>query len=678
MTENLLRHETSPYLLQHADNPVHWRPWSPEAFEEARSAGKPILLSVGYAACHWCHVMAHESFEDSDVARVMNEHYVNIKLDREERPDVDQLYMNALQLLGEPGGWPLTMFLTPDGDPVWGGTYFPKDARYGRPGFVDVLEEFARLYRDAPERIAHNRDAIRARLSAQPGGQAGQLDADILNRTAMRLLQVIDPINGGLKGAPKFPQTGLLRLLWQAGLSTGDNRLLDFVEHTLARMSRGGICDQLGGGFSRYTVDDRWLVPHFEKMLYDNALILDLLTLAWLRSHNTLYRDRIESTVDWLMREMADEAGAFAASLDADSEGGEGLFYTWTRDEIDAVLGEDAELFARAYGVTADGNFEGRTILNRLHDPFPLDDTDEARLAHCREHLLAVRAKRVPPARDDKILADWNGLMISALVRAGAALDRPDWIARAREAYRFVCESMARDGRLAHSLCNGKLVFPGLSSDYATLISAALTLHEATSDASYLADAEGWVDIMDRWHWDAETDGYCLAAADTTDLTIRLKHGHDDAIPNPNAVMAENCVRLWHMTGKSAYRDKADSIFQAYAGGCIENPLAYAGLLSAFDFRLETLQIIVTRGGTEPRNRALSTAAWSVPDPNRIVIEIPETSSLPSEHPAAGKEPVNGQAAAYVCIGERCTMPITDARELASHAQRTRAQSWPD
>ena len=364
---NRLAAATSPYLLQHAHNPVAWWQWGPEALAEAKNANKPILLSVGYAACHWCHVMAHESFEDEATAAVMNELFVNIKVDREERPDIDQIYMNALHLLGEQGGWPLTMFLTPKGEPVWGGTYFPKDLRYGRPAFIDVLREVARLFREEPEKIEQNRKALLARLAdkARPQGQV-TIGLAELDGAAFHLGNAFDTTHGGLRGAPKFPQGAMLEFLWRAGIRTGAARFFDTVALTLEHMSEGGIYDHLGGGFSRYSVDEKWLVPHFEKMLYDNAQLLELLALAWQRGGNALFAQRARETVDWLKREMVTKEGAFAASLDADSEGEEGKFYVWSLKEIEDALGSDAVYFAAEYDVTAGGNFEGHNILNRL------------------------------------------------------------------------------------------------------------------------------------------------------------------------------------------------------------------------------------------------------------------------------------------------------------------------
>ena len=479
--ENRLAQATSPYLLQHKHNPVDWWQWGPEALAEARRLNRPILLSVGYAACHWCHVMAHESFEDEKTARVMNELFVNIKVDREERPDIDQIYMNALHILGEQGGWPLTMFLTPAGEPVWGGTYFPNTSRYGRPAFTDILHEVSRLFREEPEKIEQNRAALLARLAekARPAGKV-TVGAAELDAAASQIGNMFDPVNGGLRGAPKFPQPAMLEMLWRAGTRTGDARFFETVEHSLERMSAGGIYDHLGGGFSRYSVDDRWLVPHFEKMLYDNAQLLELLALAFQRSGNPVFRERALETVGWLEREMTTQEGGFCASLDADSEGEEGKFYVWSRQEIEEVLGaENAAYFAAFYDVSAGGNFEGHNILNRLND-LPRSIEDEHRLAMLRPMLHKKRETRVRPGLDDKILADWNGLMIAALVNAGVILDRPGWLTLAARAFGFVAQQMVQNQRLGHSWRAGQLRIPGLASDFAAMIRAALALYEAT------------------------------------------------------------------------------------------------------------------------------------------------------------------------------------------------------
>ncbi len=661
--QNRLANETSPYLLQHKNNPVDWWPWGPEALAAAKKTSKPILLSVGYAACHWCHVMAHESFENDATARVMNELFVNVKVDREERPDIDQIYMAALHHLGEHGGWPLTMFLTPAGEPIWGGTYFPNTSRYGKPAFIDVLREIARLFRDEPGKIEQNRAALMERLAtvARRAGTATIGRAE-LDSAARQLGGIIDLVNGGTRGAPKFPQAALFELLWRAGLRTGEARYFAAVDITLDHICEGGIYDHLGGGFSRYSVDERWLVPHFEKMLYDNAQLLELLAIAYRRSGKMLYRRRAEETVAWLKREMTIGEGAFSASLDADSEGEEGKFYVWSYDELIRRLGiEDGEFFARHYDVTPAGNFEGHNILNRL-TPQPRSDADEARLDALREQLLAARGSRVHPGLDDKVLADWNGLMIGALVNAGLLFDEPSWIALAGRAFDFIAGAMSRGDRLGHSWRQSKLKFPGLASDFAAMIRAALALYEATGQRAYLDRALDWQRALDRDYANAETGTYYLTAADAEGLVIRPAATADEATPNHNAVAAQNLIRLAVLAGDDSWLDKADRLIGAIAPLVAENLYMHMALLNAIDLRLRGAQIVLT--GEGPRAQALLDAARQLPPLDRIVFHARAADALPAAHPAREKIAAVREPQAFVCVGETCSLPVSDPAGL--------------
>jgi uncharacterized protein YyaL (SSP411 family) len=662
---NRLAGATSPYLLQHAHNPVDWWQWGPEALAEAKRSQRPILLSVGYAACHWCHVMAHESFEDAATARVMNELFFNIKVDREERPDIDQIYMNALHLLGEQGGWPLTMFLTPKGEPVWGGTYFPKHARFGRPAFVDVLREVARLFKEEPGKIEQNRAALLARLAekARPAGKV-TIGLKELNGAAAQVGNMFDHVHGGFRGAPKFPQSALMEMLWRAGMRTGDARFFDTVEHSLERMSEGGIYDHLGGGFSRYSVDEKWLVPHFEKMLYDNAQLLELLALAFQRNGKALFAQRARETVDWLTREMTTKEGAFAASLDADSEGEEGKFYVWSYEDVRKALGpEEGEFFARHYDVTPGGNFEGHNILNRLAS-VPRTADDERRLARLRQKLLAGRDMRVRPGLDDKVLADWNGLMIAALVNAGVILDEPSWIAMARRAFDFIARAMTRDAnveqRLGHSFRAGKTLFPGLASDYAAMIRAALTLHEAGGERALLEQALRWQRTLDAHYADADTGGYYLTADDASDLLLRPHATTDDATPNANAVAAGNLVRLAALTGDAQWREQADRLIEGILSAAANNLFGHVALLNALDLRLRAAEIVITGGGEK-----LARAALALPFLDRIVLRAASAAELPAAHPAQEKLKAAPGPAAFICVGERCSLPVTEPAAIA-------------
>ena len=661
--QNRLAQETSPYLLQHQHNPVDWWAWGPDALAEAKRSNRPILLSVGYAACHWCHVMAHESFEDDDTARVMNELFVNIKVDREERPDIDQIYMAALHHLGEHGGWPLTMFLTPSGEPIWGGTYFPKTSRYGKPAFVDVLREIARLFREEPQKIETNRAALMERLAAtarKPGTVT--IGAAELDSAARQLGGIIDPVNGGTRGAPKFPQAALFELLWRAALRTGERRYFAAVEITLDHICEGGIYDHLGGGFSRYSVDERWLVPHFEKMLYDNAQLLELLAIAHRRSGKLLYHRRAQETVEWLKREMTTPEGAFSASLDADSEGEEGKFYVWSLAEVMRELGsEDGEFFARHYDVTLAGNFEGHNILNRLK-PMECSEADEARLAGLRAKLLAVRATRVRPGLDDKVLADWNGLMIAALADASLMFDEPSWLDMAARAFEFVARAMTRGDRLGHSWRQGQLKFPGLASDLAAMIRAALALYEATGKKPYLDQALAWQRALDRDYADAGT--YYLTAADAEGLVIRPASTADEATPNHNAVAAQNLIRLAVLAGEHRFLEQADRLIAAIAPQAVENLYMHMALLNAVDLRLRAAEIVVTGEGA-PAQALLATARASSPL-NRIVLHAGSAQALPAQHPARAKVAATDKPLAFVCVGETCSLPIADPADLTA------------
>ena len=660
--ENRLARETSPYLLQHKNNPVDWWPWGPEALAEAKRSGRPILLSVGYAACHWCHVMAHESFEDAETAAVMNQLFVNIKVDREEQPDIDQIYMSALHHLGEHGGWPLTMFLTPDGEPVWGGTYFPKESRFGKPSFTHVLQEISRLFRDDPERINNNRDALMSRLAAKarPADNV-TIGARELDETARQIAGAVDPIHGGLRGAPKFPNPSIFEFLWRAGRRMNDARFFRLLELTLERMSQGGIYDHLGGGYSRYSVDDKWLVPHFEKMLYDNAQILELLALAYEHGKNPLFRARARETVEWLDREMTTH-GAFAASLDADSEGEEGKFYVWSLEEINRHLGLDADLFVRHYGVTAEGNFEGHTILNRMARQ-PTSDEEEAKLRDLRRKLLDARAARVRPGFDDKVLADWNGLMIAALVNAGVVFEEPAWIDMGGRAFAFIADHMTRGDRLGHSWRDQRLLFPGLASDFAAMIKAALALHEATGERSYLDRAVSWQRAFDR-HYAAPNGGYYLTADDAEGLVIRPDATTDEATPNPNGVAAQNLLRLAVFDGESQWRQRADRLFDGLLPLAAQNMFAHTSLLNALDMRLRAAEIVVTGAGE--RAAELLLAALTLPFPDRIVMRAATPAALSEGHPARDKIAAAPEGAAFVCVAERCSLPVREPEQIAA------------
>ena len=665
---NALDQQTSPYLRQHKDNPVHWQPWGEAAFEAAARADKPVLLSVGYAACHWCHVMAHESFESPAIAELMNRLYVSIKVDREERPDVDTIYQHALALLGEQGGWPLTMFLTPSGKPFWGGTYFPPDSRFGRPAFADVLQHIHHLYTAEPERVARNETALLDALEglARPDAEveAPSLSLAVLDRAAAHLAGLVDRRNGGIGGAPKFPQCSLFAFLWQAWSRTGAEDYRDAVLVTLERMCQGGIYDHLGGGFARYSTDEVWLAPHFEKMLYDNAQIVDLLVEAWRETRRPLFETRVRETVAWIEREMIAEGGGFAATLDADSEGEEGRYYVWTEDEIDAALGADAPPLKAAYDVRAGGNWEGKTILNRTARPELGTETEEGALAAARARLLTLRGERVRPGWDDKVLADWNGLMIAALANAAAAFDEAEWLDTARRAFDFVAAAMADGDRLWHSTRAGTALQTAFIDDYAAMARAALALHEVTAEAGYLDRAVAWVGAADRHYWDAEHGGYFFTADDAQSLIVRTRSANDNATPAGNGVMVEVLARLYYLTGESGYRERAEAVVAGFADTLGRNVLGPTSLMSGYGLLERPVQIVIVGPPEHTATKALKRAAFESPVTCRIVSVLAPGAALPKSHPASGKTMVDGEPAAYVCVGPVCSLPFSDPAAL--------------
>ena len=671
MTENVLGRETSPYLLQHKDNPVHWQAWGPEALAMAKAADKPILLSIGYAACHWCHVMASESFADPAIAAVMNQHFVNIKVDREERPDIDGIYMHALHMMGEQGGWPLTMFLTPAGDPFWGGTYFPPTARYGRPGFPQLLEAVAGTYREKRDQIDSNVTALRKGLSQLGNPQAGSdMDMALIDDIAARLVKEIDGVNGGIGDAPKFPQGPLLELLWRAE-TRGAVRAGEAVKLTLDHISQGGIYDHVGGGFARYAVDARWLVPHFEKMLYDNALLIDLLTAAWQETAKPLYAERVAETIGWLTREMKLPQSGFASSLDADSEHVEGKFYVWTDAQIDGVLGARAARFKEFYDVTPHGNWEDNTILNRLHTLDRASPEIEAELAQDRATLLSARAARVRPGIDDKVLADWNGLMIAALANAAFVFDRADWLKLAQDAFAFIASAL-RDGdnRLLHAW-RGRAQHRAVIDDYANMSRAALSLLEATGDPAYLGHAKTWVDAAIE-HYGDERGGFFFTADDAEALIARAKNALDQPNPSGNGTIAGVLARLFYLTGDDAYRIQAQATLDAFAGEVRKHLFGHSTLLNSAELLLRGVQIVVVGARDAVDTKALLDIVRGMNLPNRILSAIAPGTTLPPAHPAAGKGQQDGRATAYVCQGPVCSLPLTEPAALKAELARHR------
>jgi hypothetical protein len=664
---NLLDRESSPYLLQHRDNPVHWRPWGQAALDEARDTGKPILLSIGYAACHWCHVMAHESFEDPATAELMNRLFVNIKVDREERPDLDAIYQSALQLLGQQGGWPLTMFLTAAGEPFWGGTYFPDQPRYGMPSFRQLLEGVSSAYERKTGDVSQNVEALRNGLAqmSETAPSDGNIPVDRIDAAAASLLRAVDPVHGGLNGAPKFPQPAIFRFLWRAHLRSGNPEIGQAVTRTLDAMCQGGIYDHLGGGFARYSTDEEWLAPHFEKMLYDNAQLIELLTEAWRKTRNPLYETRIRETIAWIEREMIADGGGFSSTIDADSEGEEGRFYVWSADEIDRLLGPDAEIFKAAYDVTPGGNWEGKTILRRLLDAPPLAADTEAALARQRAILFAEREKRIRPGLDDKVLADWNGMAIAALAEAGAVHGEPGWVDLARNAWDFVTTSMADGDRLAHAHRLGRNTAPGILDDYAQMARAGIGLFEITGEQAYLDRAMQFAKHVEAHFADRENGGYFFTADYSETLITRTKTAMDNAVPSGNGIMMEVLARLFKLTGDASWRERADRLFASFTGDFDRRFIGYPTLLGGYEYLAAGTDIVIV-GKDATGIAAFAEAVHRLPFPSPSLFRLGPDGSLPAGHPAEGKGMIDERTTIYICQGSVCSAPVTTLEELVS------------
>ena len=689
---NRLFLETSPYLLQHAHNPVDWRPWGDEAFEDARRLGRPVLLSVGYSTCHWCHVMEEESFEDEEVARFLNEHYVVIKVDREARPDVDAVYMNAVQTLTGGGGWPMTVWLTPDRLPFYGGTYFPaRDGDRGvRVGFLTLLRKLRATYDDQPDRVveaaASLAEQVRKNLAvaatddARPGAQT-------LREAVAHVRESFDETNGGTRGAPKFPSNVPVRFLLRWHRRTGDPDALRMATVTLAQMAAGGIRDHVGGGFHRYSTDARWLVPHFEKMLYDNALLV----LAYLEAHQATGRadfaDVAREILRYVEREMTAPEGGFYSATDADSPAPsgrreEGWFFTWTPAELEAVLGaDDARAVGAYYGVTAEGNFGGRSILHvsRALDAVAgeLGRTPEelaATVADARERLYAERARRPPPLRDDKILAAWNGLMISAHARAALALGDASWADRAARAAGFVLDHMRRDGRLLRSWRDGRPEHAGYLDDYAFLVAGLLDLYEATGEVRWLREAIALDGVLAAHYEDREGGGFFMTADDSEELLAREKPAWDGAEPSGNSVHALNMLRLHELTTDDAYRRRAERTIDAFGPRLAADPVRLSEMLLAIDWRLDAPKqvVVATTGAREEAASFLATLRTRLV-PNRILAVTAPGDGLAALVPVTeGKLALGGHATGYVCENRVCDLPTTDPAVFAKLIDRVR------
>ncbi len=711
---NRLINETSPYLLQHAYNPVDWYPWGPEALARAQAEDKPILLSVGYSACHWCHVMAHESFENPETAALMNELFINVKVDREERPDIDAIYMEAVQAMTGHGGWPMTVFLTPEGKPFYGGTYFPPEPRYNMPSFRQLLLAIADAWENrrrellaAGDRLA---DALNRSAALRPADTP--LTVELLDRAAARLLRGFDRVEGGFGGAPKFPQPMNLDFLLQHHLRTGDQAALHAVTFSLTKMANGGIYDQLGGGFHRYSTDDEWLVPHFEKMLYDNAQLARTYLHAWQITGEPLFRRVVEETLDYVLREMTSPEGGFYSTQDADSEGEEGKFFLWRPEEIVALLGkEDGRLFCGYFGVTPRGNFrEGGPGANILHVRRELSvvaadlGVGPERLAQAiergRKILFEAREHRVHPGRDDKILAEWNGLMLHAFAEAGAALGRPDYVRAAVNAAEFVLERMseATNRRMSEStnerisesanlegsfsssaVCrpsirlfrtykDGRAHLNAYLEDYAALALGLIALYQATFELRWLQTAADLTETILAQFRDPAGPGFFQTADDHEKLIARRKDFIDSAVPSGNSLTAELLLRLARLLDRPAYVNDATGIFSLMADGMREQPAAFGRLLCALDLYLNPgheIAIVGDPGGADTKSLVAEVHRRFLPNSVVAVAAPGDRAAVAFVPLLAGRDLVGGKATAYVCRNYTCNLPVTEPTALA-------------
>jgi len=666
---NRLIHESSPYLRQHAHNPVDWYPWGADALDKARRENKPILLSIGYSACHWCHVMEHESFEDEATAALMNQHFVSIKIDREERPDIDHIYMNAVQLLTGRGGWPMTVFLTPDGKPFYGGTYFPPQDRHGLPSFQRVLLAVADAYRNKPDDVQKTVGQLMAALHGVDTHQASTqaLDATVVAAGAAALARAYDETYGGIGQAPKFPNEAALDLFLRVHRNGGGERYRDMTLHTLRQMARGGIYDQIGGGFHRYSVDQRWLVPHFEKMLYDNAQLVPLYLSAFQLTGDEFFARIARETLDYVLREMRDPAGGFYSTQDADSEGEEGKFFLWDVTEVRALLGDDAaDVVRRYWDISEEGNFEHRNILHvtleveQLAKMFRREVSDAQRLlAEARCKMFGARERRVKPGRDDKVLTAWNALMISAFAKAAEVLDDARYRQAAVDGVAFVESALQRGDRLLSTFKDGVAKLNGYLDDYAFFIAALIDVFEAVQDRRYLERAGMLADSMLVHFWDADAGGFFFTSDDHEQLILRSKPAFDGSIPSGNSVAAHDLLRLHRYTETALYLDRAETALRVYAGQMAQQPFGFANMLCALDFATQQPHEVVVVAPPDTGAVLLQRIRRTyLPNRTLTLVDSPATPSLPG--PLQGKGAVDGKPTVYVCRRMTCSSPATE------------------
>lgn len=657
---NKLANETSPYLLQHAHNPVEWYPWGVEAFEKAKAEDKPLLVSIGYSACHWCHVMEHESFEDEQTAAIMNEHFVNIKVDMEERPDVDQIYMNFVQITTGRGGWPMNVFITADKKPFFGGTYFPPSPRYGMPSWQQVLMGIAEAWNERRDELLKSSEEILTSLKNLTNTEmaTGVPDEAMLESAFKSFVRTFDARNGGWGGAPKFPQSMAMDFLLRFWKRTGDENALHMVRFTAEKMAQGGIYDQLGGGLHRYAVDAVWLVPHFEKMLYDNAQLIRLyLHLYQITRENSFKQTAIE-ILEYVIREMLDASGGFYSSQDADSEGEEGKFFVWSPDEIEEVLGAaDSEKFCKFYDVTADGNFEGHNILNIK---FPeIGAKDE--FAEMRQRLFEHRESRIKPFRDEKILTAWNGLMLAAFAEAGAILNEDKYVDIAKKNADFLLNGLTQDGRLLRTWKDGRAKLNAYIEDHANLADGLIELYQATGETKYLSEAKRLADVMITDFWDEEAGGFFFTSNDHEELIVRNKDLYDNASPSGNSVAVDVLLKIAKFYGDDRYERFAAAVLRIAASQIKAHPQGFGRMLSAAEFHLASVKEIVIVG---EKGNELERTVLDEYHPTGIIGLIRDEAAVTDIPLLQERKQIDSSATAYVCENFVCARPVTGVEEL--------------
>ena len=669
---NRLADETSPYLLQHAHNPVAWYPWCAEALEKSKKEDKPILLSIGYSACHWCHVMERESFESEEVAALMNEHFVSIKVDREERPDIDDIYMSAVQIMTGSGGWPLTVFLTPDLKPFYGGTYFPPDDRFGRPGFSSVLNEVARIYGEHRGQVETTAEQLTAHLQTlgQTSASAELLSPNLLRDAVRELAGRFDPRDGGFTPAPKFPPSGAISLLLRFHHTHGDEDALQMAELTLQKMGAGGMYDQLGGGFHRYSTDARWLVPHFEKMLYDNALLVPAYLEAYQVTGKAEYRRVATETLEYVLREMQGPEGGYYSSQDADSEGVEGKFFVWRKKEVEALLGDRSETFCNYYDVTEGGNWEETNILNRLLSDSQDIDPSSDELSEGRRILLEAREQRIKPGLDDKVLTSWNGLMIIAMARGFRVLGDQKFLDSAAKTARFARETLVKDGRLLATYREGRAKLPAYLDDYAFLMGGLLELYQSDFDIAWLDEATRLAEEMVRLFWDENHGGFFFTGSDHESLIMRSKTGYDGAIPAGNAVAASYLLKLATYSGQSDFEARGQETIHAFHAQMSRSPSGFAQMLAALDYYLGAKREVAVVGSASAATTKDALAKiWGLFTPNEAVALLdpswPHRNEVEQKVPLlTGKTPANGEPRFYLCENYACQAPTENLEDV--------------